>query len=137
MEDKYINRYHTFCNSLKKLEKSRRANPKADFVAEGTVMNFALTFDIAWKVMKDILVKKMEILDFATESPRETLEQAFTNGIMDDDRWLEMLRTRNRLAHDYDGSLAVEKFHDIIEAYYSLLEKFREKALRYYGDTAR
>lgn len=100
-------------------------------------MNFALTFDIAWKVMKDILVKKMEILDFATESPRETLEQAFTNGIIDDDRWLEMLRTRNRLAHDYDGSLAVEKFHDIIEAYYFLLEKFRGKALRYYGDTAR
>lgn len=24
MEDKYINRYHTFCNSLKKLEKSWR-----------------------------------------------------------------------------------------------------------------
>ena len=31
--------------------------------------------------MKDILIKKMGILDFAVGSPRETLQQAFTNGI--------------------------------------------------------
>ena len=51
MESKYINRYNTFCKSLKNLEKSLRADPKADFVLEGTVMNFNLTFDISWKVM--------------------------------------------------------------------------------------
>ena len=82
MENKYINRYHTFCKTLKNLEKSLTADPKADFVLEGTVLNFNLTFDIAWKVMKDILVKKMGILDFATGSPRETLQQAFTNRLM-------------------------------------------------------
>lgn len=73
MENKFINRYHTFCKSLSNLEKSLRADPKADFVLEGTVLNFNLTFDIAWKVMKDILIKKLEILDFAVGSPRETL----------------------------------------------------------------
>ena len=40
MESKYINRYNTFCCSLKNLEKSRHADPKADFVLEGTVLNF-------------------------------------------------------------------------------------------------
>ena len=54
MENRYINRYHTFCRSLKNLEKSRNADVKADFVLEGTVLNFSLTFDIAWKVMKEI-----------------------------------------------------------------------------------
>ena len=114
MENKYINRYHTFCKTLKNLEKSLTADPKADFVLEGTVLNFNLTFDIAWKVMKDILVKKMGILDFATGSPRETLQQAFTNRLVDDDRWMQMLRDRNQLAHDYDGSFAEERFQDII-----------------------
>lgn len=136
MEDKYINRYHTFCRSLKNLEKSRTADPGADFVLEGTVLNFALTFDIAWKVMKDILVKKMEILDFATGSPRETLQQAFANRLIDDDRWLQMLRVRNQLAHDYDGKLAAEKFKDVIEVYYPLLETFRDKAEHYYKKRA-
>lgn len=132
MENKYINRYNTFCKSLKNLEKSRKADPKADFVLEGTVLNFNLTFDIAWKVMKDILVKKLGILDFAAGSPKETLQQAFMNRLIDDDQWMMMHRTRNLLSHDYDGTLAAEKFHDIIQIYYPLLEAFRDKAKQYY-----
>ena len=132
MEDRFINRYHTFCKSLKNLEKSRLADPRADFVLEGTVLNFNLTFDIAWKVMKDILVKKLGILDFAVGSPRETLQQAFVNKIIDDDQWMQMLRVRNQLAHDYDGSFASEKFQDIINVYYPLFEKMRKHAEKYY-----
>ena len=132
MESKYINRYHTFCKSLKNLEKSRLADPRADFVLEGTVLNFNLTFDIAWKVMKDILVKKLGILDFAVGSPRETLQQAFVNKIIDDDQWMQMLLVRNQLAHDYDGSFASEKFQDIINVYYPLFEKMRKHAEKYY-----
>ena len=118
MENKSINRYRTFCKSLQNLEKSLDADVKADFVLEGTVLNYNLTFDIAWKVMKDILIKELEILDFAVGSPRETLQQAFANGIIEDDRWMKMLRVRNQLAHDYDGSLAEEQFQNIISVYY-------------------
>ena len=117
MENKSINRYHTFCKSLQNLGKSLDADVKADFVLEGTVLNYNLTFDIAWKVMKDILIKELEILDFAVGSPRETLQQAFANGIIEDDRWMKMLRVRNQLAHDYDGSLAEEQFQNIIGVY--------------------
>lgn len=132
MEDKFINRYNTFCKSLQNLEKSRHADPASDFVLEGTVLNFSLTFDIAWKVMKDILVKKLEILDFAMGSPRETLRQAFANGLIDDDTWIKMLRSRNQLAHDYDGTFAAEQFQNIIDVYYPLFVKFKESAFRYY-----
>lgn len=132
MENKFINRYNTFCKSLQNLEKSRHADPKADFVLEGTVLNFNLTFDIAWKVMKDILIKKLEILDFAIGSPRETLEQAFTNKIIDDDQWIQMLRARNQLAHDYDGTFAAEKFQDIINVYYPLFDKLKKDVKKYY-----
>lgn len=132
MENKYINRYNTFCKSLKNLEKSRYADPKKDFVLEGTVLNFSLTFDIAWKVMKDILVKQMEVLDFATGSPRETLQQAFVNRIIDSDQWMQMLRVRNQLAHDYDGSLAMEKFEDIVKIYYPLFERLKNRIAGYY-----
>ena len=131
MENKSINRYNTFCKSLKNLKKSRCADPNADFVLEGTVLNFNLTFDIAWKVMKDILVKNMGILDFATGSPRETLQQAFTNRLISDDTWMQMLKTRNQLAHDYDGTFAMQKFEDIIHVYYPLFEQFREVAEKY------
>lgn len=132
MESKFINRYHTFCKSLKNLEKSRTADPEADFVLEATVLNFNLTFDISWKVMKDILTKQMGILDFATGSPRENLQQAFLNGLIDDDRWMEMLKSRNQLDHDYDGTFAAEKFVDITGAYYFLFERFKNQVEKYY-----
>lgn len=132
MENKSINRYNTFCRSLNNLEKSRHANPKDDFVLEGTVLLFNLTFDISWKVMKDILIKQMGVLDFAIGSPRETLQQAFINNIIDDDLWMQMLRVRNQLAHDYDGTFAAEKFSDIINVYYPLFEKLQADAAKYY-----
>ena len=132
MENKSINRYRTFCKSLQNLEKSLDADVKADFVLEGTVLNYNLTFDIAWKVMKDILIKELEILDFAVGSPRETLQQAFANGIIEDDRWMKMLRVRNQLAHDYDGSLAEEEFQNIISVYYPLFVKLKEDIKKYY-----
>lgn len=132
MESKSINRYHTFCKSLKNLEKSLDADVSADFVLEGTVLNYSLTFDIAWKVMKDILTKELEILDFALGSPRETLQQAFANGIIDDDRWMKMLRVRNQLAHDYDGTLAEEEFQNIIGVYYPLFQKLKGHVEKYY-----
>lgn len=133
MENKYINRYNTFCKSLKNLEKSLNADPKADFVLEGTVLNYNLTFDISWKVMKDILIKKLEILGFAIGSPRETLQQAFTNGIIDNNQWMQMLRVRNHLAHDYDGTFATEKFQDIIQVYYPLFVKLKDNVEKYYS----
>lgn len=100
MEEKYFNRYRSFCRSLRNLEKSKFADPTAEFVLEGTIRNYILTFDLAWKVMKDILVKQLEITDFAIGSPREVLQSAFTNGLISDDIWLKMLKTRNLLAHD-------------------------------------
>ena len=135
MGNKYINRYNTFCKSLKNQKKSKTANPEADFDLEATVLNFTLTFDISWKVMKDILVKEMGIIDFATGSPRETLQQSFTNGIIEDDQWLQMLKSCNFLANDYDGSFAEEEFHEIVNVYIPLFEKLEEKVKKYYIET--
>lgn len=134
MENKYINRYNTFCQSLKNLEKSRNADPKADFVLEGTVQNFNLTFDISWKVMKDILIKRMGVMDFAVSSPRETLQSAYMNGLIFDDEWMQMLRVRNQLAYDYDGSLASKTFELIISVFFDCFEKFKDHVSVYYSD---
>ncbi len=136
MESKYINRYNMFCKNLKNLEKSCTADPKADFVLEATVLNFNLTFDISWKVMKDILVKEFGVLDFPLGSPRGTLQQAFQNGMIDDDGWMRMLKDRNQLAHDYDGTFAIKKFGVIIEDYYKLFLKLKDSVAKYYTDAS-
>ena len=132
MDEKFNRRFLSFCNSLDSLAEARQRDFSDSFVLSGTSAKFCITFDLSWKVMKDILVKKLGILDFAVGSPRETLQQAFVNKIIDDDQWMQMLRVRNQLAHDYDGSFASEKFQDIINVYYPLFEKMRKHAEKYY-----
>ena len=43
-----------------------------------------------------------------------------------------MLRIRNQLAHDYDGSLAVKEFEVIVNEYIPLFEQFKNNAEKYY-----
>ncbi|MBR1847679.1 MAG: toxin-antitoxin system antitoxin subunit, partial [Lachnospiraceae bacterium] len=78
MESKYLNRYRSLQKSLENLKLSL-GNSKDDlFVLPATVRNYSLTFDLAWKVMKELAVHEFGILDFATGSPRETLKTAFS-----------------------------------------------------------
>ena len=84
--------------------------------------------------MKDILVKYMGILDYAVGSPREVLQTAFSNGIIESDMWLEMLRARNQLAHDYDGKLAKKYFERITVEFYPLFVKLQERVKKYYEE---
>ena len=84
--------------------------------------------------MKDVLIKRLGITDFAIGSPREVLQTAFMNGLISDDIWLNMLRTRNLLAHDYDGEIAKEKFDVIISDYYDAFTCLKDTIAKYYDD---
>ena len=132
MESKYLNRYRSLQKSLENLKLSL-GNSKDDlFVLPATVRNYSLTFDLAWKVMKELAVHEFGILDFATGSPRETLKTAFSVGLIDDDKWMEMLQVRNTLAHDYDGEVANHYFDKIVGEYLNLIDKFVKHARKYY-----
>ncbi|MCC6095729.1 MAG: nucleotidyltransferase substrate binding protein [Eubacterium sp.] len=130
-QKKYLNRYTSFLNSLSSLEKARNRDLSDDFVVSGTVQKYCLTFDISWKVMKDILTGYHKITDFASGSPRETLRTAFQAGLITGDVWMRMLLDRNNLTHDYDGTLANEAVHRIIEIYLPVFEEFRDTATSY------
>ena len=132
MESKYLNRYRSLQKSLDNLKLSLGKSKDDLFVLPATVQNYNLTFDLAWKVMKELAVHEFGILDFATGSPRETLKTAFSVGLIDDDRWMEMLKVRNTLAHDYDGEVANRYFDKIVGEYLNLIDKFVDHAQKYY-----
>lgn len=132
MQEKSINRYRSFCNSLANLNDARLEDPSDKFVLSGTVQMYNLSFDLSWKVMKDVITQYHGVMDYASGSPRETLRVAKSVGLIDDDIWIAMLRARNNLAHDYDGALANKYFQIIISEYYDMMEQFRERAAQYY-----
>ena len=131
MASKYTNRYLSFCDCLDGLSKAKFRDPSDEFVLSGTIQKFNLTFDISWKVMKDIIVKYHGIQDFATGSPRETLRTAYSVNLINDDLWMDMLSKRNELSHDYNGHLAAECFDIIINKYVDLFNAFKLAAAKY------
>lgn len=134
MENRYINRYRSFCKSLAVLGQSCGADPDEKFVLGATAQAFNLTFDLSWKVMKDILVKYFAIQNFATGSPRETLRTAYEAGLISDDLWLKMLQVRNTLSHDYDGEVALKYFDRIVTDFYRLFKELDERVRGYYEE---
>lgn len=134
MQGKSINRYRSFCRSLNNLADAKGRDPKDKFILSGTAQMFNLSFDLAWKVMKDIITEYHGALEYPTGSPRETLRMAHSVGLIEDDMWLELLRARNNLAHDYDGELAQKYFENITSKYYPLMEEFMGRTAEYYKE---
>lgn len=90
MEEKSIKRYRSYCRSLNNLSDAKGRDMTDKFVLSGTVQMFNLSFDLAWKVMKDIITEYHGALEYPTGSPRETLRMANSVGLIEDDTWLEM-----------------------------------------------
>ena len=123
MDEKFYRRFQSFKNSLAALSEARERDMDDSFVISGTGAKFSITFDLAWKVMKDIIIQYYAVVDFPKDSPREVLKKAFELGLIDGDVWMEMLKNRNDFTHDYDGTLVKEACQKIVNIY---IDKFYE-----------
>lgn len=129
MDEKFNRRFMSFCNSLDALAEARQRDLSDSFVLSGTSAKFSITFDLSWKVMKDILVQYYAITGFVTGSPKEVLRESYKANLISDDAWMEMLKVRNELVHDYDCEIVKEHCNTIVEKYIDLFYDF-EKAVK-------
>lgn len=67
MERKFMRRFQSYKQSLKALSEARERDMSDSFVLSGTSAKFSITFDLAWKTMKDILIEHYASVDY--ESP--------------------------------------------------------------------
>lgn len=125
MDEKFYYRFTSFCRSLDSLAEAKNRDMNDSFVLSGTGAKFSITFDLAWKVMKDIIIQYYAVVDFPKGSPREVLKKAFEFEMISDDRWMKMLNNRNELTHDYDGSFLQAICVSIVEEYIDLFYLFR------------
>ena len=125
MDEKFERRFKSFCNSLDALAEARERDLTDSFVLSGTSAKFSITFDLSWKVMKDILVQYYAITGFVTGSPRDVLREAFKANLISDDAWMDMLKVRNELAHDYDSEIVKTHCNTIVKEYIDLFYEFK------------
>ena len=90
----------------------------------GIIQFFEMTFELAWKVLKDYL----ESEGYIVKSPRETVKQAFQIGLIDDGHiWIDALSNRNLTTHTYDEELAQKMTSEILNSYIPELDKMYKK----------
>ena len=135
MDEKYYRRFESFRNSLAVLKEIRERDLNDSFILSGAGAKFNITFDLAWKVMKDIVIQRFAVVDFPKSSPREVLRKAYEFQLISDEAWLDMLRDRNDLTHDYDGEIVKEVCKRLINCYLALFEEFRKTAETRYLST--
>ena len=74
--------------------------------------------------MKDILIQYYSITGFVASSPREVLREAFKANLISDEAWMDMLKVRNELAHDYDSEIVTKYCNTIVGTYIDLFLEF-------------
>jgi len=121
---RYKQRFENFEKSFLLLQQALEI-PEPSIVEEaGSIQFFEITFELAWKVMKDYL----EYEGYEIKSPRNAIKQAFSVGLVEDgERWLEALGDRNLTVHTYDETRAKIVYERIKRDYFPLLQAFYRK----------
>lgn len=84
-----------------------------------------MTFELAWKVLKDYL----ESEGYIVKSPRETIKQAFQNDLINEGHiWMEALTIKNLIINTtYDKELVNKLINDIVNIYFPELKLLHDK----------
>lgn len=127
MSDKTIRwkqRFENFSKSLQHLEVAVDLEQMSELEKAGMVQFFEVSFELAWKVLKDYL----EAEGFNVKSPRETIKQAYQIELIDDGKvWLDALEKRNLSAHTYDEEILDELREHIRHRYFPIMDTLRQK----------
>ena len=114
-------RFQNFSKSLNYLEYALQIS-KPDIVQKaGIIQFFEMSFDLAWKLIKDYL-EEQGFVDI--KSPRSALKKAYEINILEKGHeWMDLLQDRNLTAHTYDEQKATEMEHLIKHKYFPLLKE--------------
>ena len=113
-----MKKYDNYVKCLTVLSNADREKSLVDEIYRmGVIGQFNLTFELAWKAVKETL--EFHGVNLAIKgSPREILKSAFSMGFLsDEDIWLDMLKKRNTSIHVYDENAAIELVNLIFDIY--------------------
>ena len=113
--------------AIVQLEDALTLSADNNVIKAGCIQYFEFCFELAWKT-----VKRFAEEDGISEcnSPKSALKAAFAAGwIGDEEIWLDMLMSRNKMSHTYNATSALtvyDKLPDYLDAFRLLQGKLKE-----------
>lgn len=125
-DNRWRQRFENFEKAYHTIEKYAPQHLTSELEQAGLIQLFEVTFELAWKVLKDYL----EAEGYTVKSPRETIKLAFQIGVIEDGHvWIDALSSRNLAAHTYDDVTAEKLAREIGQVYFPALQKLYKKLL--------
>ena len=114
-----------FEKALSRLELVLQEDPaKTDAIIDATIQRFEFTFELAWKLTRDVLLYN----GIEVDHPRAVIKEAFQKKFFEEgDAWIQMLEDRNKTSHIYDEREALQIYDKIKKNYCHLLENLKVK----------
>lgn len=124
-----FNNFHRACQRLIEVTESVvDVDNLSELEREGLVKRFEYTFELAWKVLQDLL--RYKGYDFVS-GPNGTLRMAFADGLISNhDEWWQMAKARNTLSHVYSDDEAEVIVNQIFSHYAPLLKSLDSKLMQ-------
>ena len=121
---RWVQRFQNYQRAYQLLKTALEITEPSEVERAGIIQFFEMSFELAWKLMKDYL----DAEGYSTKSPGETIKQAYQiQLIMDGHHWLYALNDRNLTVHIYDENKAIEIENKIRTQYFPLLEHLFNK----------
>jgi nucleotidyltransferase substrate binding protein (TIGR01987 family) len=96
-----------------------------EMIKEGLIQRFEYTHELAWNLMKDYAeYQGYNNVGGSRDATREALQLKI---IEDGEIWMDMIQSRNKTTYTYNEATANEIYHKILEEYFPLFLKFRNK----------
>ncbi|MCK5243662.1 MAG: nucleotidyltransferase substrate binding protein [Desulfobacterales bacterium] len=121
-EIRWQQRLENYSKALAQLEAACDKDEYSDLEQAGLVQMFEFSFELSWKVLKDLLFYE----GYDVKSPRDVIRKSFEMEYINEDDsevFLDALGKRNLLSHTYEEETAREAERLINEQYYPLLRR--------------
>ena len=122
-----MKKFDNYVSNLEILKRAENEDLENEFIISGIIYKFFVQFEFSWKVLKELLQYEGKRAA-ASGSPREILKTAYeVYDFIDEDIWLEMLKSRNDMTHIYDGEAAKRLVDSILHRYIPEYIKLRDR----------
>jgi nucleotidyltransferase substrate binding protein (TIGR01987 family) len=122
-------RFENFKAALTLLEQGIQiveATPGDDLIKAGLIQRFEITWELGWKVIRDYCADTGAPLDVA--NPINAIRAGFDIGLIDDgDSWVEAMRARNAMSHEYDTRKFAQTVAAIAHRFAPLLQQLKAR----------